>query len=281
MIAVVLGFGVALTYGTADFFGGLASSRGRAAIIVLWSQMVGLLGIALVAPVAGGRPVLRDMVAGGTAGIVGLSGLILFYRALSGGRMAVVAPTSAVAAAIVPVTAGLVGGEHLDTLGVLGMVVALVGVVLVSSGEGNAAGRVTTRSVGADAGLALAAGVAFGVVFAILGSVGRDSGVWPVLAQRGVSVTVLAVVLLASRTLELPPPGTRTKACAAGLLDTSANALFVLAARQGDLAVAGVLGSLYPVATVVLASRVLREHIRLVQVAGIILAVAGATLLAT
>jgi drug/metabolite transporter (DMT)-like permease len=218
---------------------------------------------------------------GGCAGVCGLGGLLLFYRALAGGRMAVVAPTSAVAAAVVPVVVGLTTGERVGALGLVGIAAALTGVVLVSSGEGNAAGRSTTRSVAADAALALAGGSAFGVVFALLGSVGDDSGLWPVLAQRATSVGVLAVVLVVLRQAALPPAGARTHAAAAGLLDTGANALFVLAARAGDLAVAGVLGSLYPVATVVLASRVLGEHIRAIQIAGIVLAIAGAALLAT
>jgi drug/metabolite transporter (DMT)-like permease len=276
VLAVLLGLGVAVSYGTGDFFGGVATSRSRPALIIVWSQVAGLVGIVVLAASVGGRLDAHDLLFGAAAGVCGVP----FYRALSGGRMAVVAPTSAVTAAIVPVVVGLLGGERLGLLGFGGVAAALTGVVLVSSGEGEAMGSPTTRSVRADAALAIAGGVGFGVVFALLGQVGDNSGLWPVLAQRGTSVTVLATILLLRRELQPLPATARIPAGIAGVLDTLANALFVLSARAGDLAVVGVLASLYPVTTVLLAARVLGEHIRPVQIAGIALAIAGAALLA-
>ena len=141
MLAVLLGLSVAVTYGTGDFFGGMATARSRPSVVVLWSQLGGLVGIAALAPLAGGRPSAGDLVRGSLAGVAGLGGLVLFYRALAGGRMAVVAPTSAVAAAVVPVAVGLATGERVGLLGVAGIGAALTGVVLVSRGEESATGE--------------------------------------------------------------------------------------------------------------------------------------------
>ena len=280
MLAIALGLGVAVTYGTGDFFGGVASSRARVASVIVLAHLAGALGLLVVVPFAGGRVSVAALADGAAGGLIGLCGLLLFYRGLAGGRMAVVAPVSAVVAAMVPVLVGVLRGERLGALAVLGIVAALVGVVLVSTGEGTASGRPVMRSVRDDVLLALGAGLAFGVVFAILGSVPDDGGLWPVLAQRVTSTTAVSLALVASGSFALPGPGARRPSLASGLLDTAANALFVLAARAGDLAVAGVLGSLYPVATVVLAWRVLHEHVRPVQIVGVVIALGGAGLLA-
>jgi drug/metabolite transporter (DMT)-like permease len=67
---------------------------------------------------------------------------------------------------------------------------------------------------------------------------------------------------------------------AVGLLDTSANGLFVLASAGGFLAVVSVLGSLYPVVTLLAAHALLGERISLPQRLGVALALAGVAVVA-
>ena len=67
---------------------------------------------------------------------------------------------------------------------------------------------------------------------------------------------------------------------AVDILDTSANGLFALATTQGYLSIVAVLGSLYPVITVVLAYLVLRERLARHQLAGVVAALAGIALIA-
>jgi drug/metabolite transporter (DMT)-like permease len=62
---------------------------------------------------------------------------------------------------------------------------------------------------------------------------------------------------------------------AVGLTDVAANALFALASTQGLLALVSVLGSLYPVTTVLLAHVVLGERLTRAQLAGVAVALAG------
>jgi drug/metabolite transporter (DMT)-like permease len=89
------------------------------------------------------------------------------------------------------------------------------------------------------------------------------------------------MIALVSRPSALRWPGRRVGAVAlVGIGDTGANLLFAYAATTGNLAVVGVLGSLYPVATVVLARWLLGERLSGGQNAGVILALTGVGLLA-
>ena len=287
MLAVGLGLLVAATYGAGDFFGGLASRRRTATMVVLWSQGAGLVGLAVLGPFRGGSPSAGDLGLGGAAGLVGLSGVLLLYRGLAVGRMAVVAPVTAVGAACVPLVAGVLGGEGLPATRVVGAVLALGGVALLSGGSRAVVaaaerGEAGTGRVGpaAELALALGAGVAFGIVFVLLAGVGDDAGLWPVLVQRSASVPTLLVAATVAGVPRRASLDDLRLIVPAGLCDAGANALFVVAARTGALSVVGVVSSLYPAATVLLAAVVLKEHVARSQGIGLLLAAAGVVLLA-
>lgn len=282
MLAVGLGLLVATVYGSADFFGGLASRRRDATVVVLWSQLVGLVGLGLLVPLVGGSPSARDLQLGAGAGLVGLVGVLLLYRGLAGGRMAVVAPLTAVGAAMVPFVVGVAGGDGLPVTRLAGVAAALVGVALVSrpAPEETVAPEAARTSATTELALGIGAGLAFGLVFVLLAGVGDDAGLWPVLAQRTVSVpAALALATALGRPRRVGRADLRL-IVPAGLCDAAANALFLLAARAGALSVVGVVSSLYPATTVLLASVVLKERISGVQGAGLLLAAAGVVLLA-
>ncbi len=283
MLAVALGLLVAATYGAGDFFGGLASRRRSATVVVLWSQAAGLVGLALLVPLLGGSPSTRDLGLGVLAGLVGLCGVLLLYRGLGAGRMSVVAPVTAVGAAFVPFAAGVAGGEGLPVTKLAGAFSALVGVALVSrpSAEQAAAPQPPARAGPAlELALGVGAGIAFGVVFVLLAEVSDDAGLWPVLVQRCASVpAVVAVTAVLRRPRSVGRADLRL-IVPAGLCDAGANALFVVAARAGALSVVGVVSSLYPAATVLLAAAVVKERVSPVQGLGLALAGLGVVLLA-
>lgn len=277
-MAVMLGLAVALTYGSGDFFGGLASRRTGTVSVVATSQFVGLLLlIGLSVAIAGAGTTADDLVRGAVAGIVGLCGLLLLYRGLAVGRMSLVAPLTAVTAAILPLAWGLASGERPSALAFVGVATALSAVVLVAS-QGDASSE---RHHLGEVALALGAGAAFGGVFVLLGSLESDAGLWPLVAARLASLTVLGAVLLAWRRPIAVSSGTGGLIVLTGLLDGGANAIYVYAAREGLLSLVGVLSSLYPAATVLLARVVLGERMRRRQAAGIGLALLGVTLIAT
>jgi drug/metabolite transporter (DMT)-like permease len=275
-VAVVLALASALVYGAADFCGGMASRRATAFVVVALSQAAGLVALLAVLPVVGGSPTSADLAWGAAAGLAGSGGLVLFYRALAAGVMSVVAPVTALTAAAVPVLVGLVLGERLAPWAAVGIALALVAVVLVAA-EGGLPTVRTARSAGLLP--ALAAGLGFGVFFVLLDRTSPESTLWPLLASRSVSVVLVLVLGLAVRASLRIHGRTTMLVVLAGVLDMAANALFLVATQQGQLAITGVLASLYPVSTVVLAQMVLRERLVRVQVAGLATAAVAVVLI--
>ena len=276
-MAVLLALGSAVVYGMADFLGGLATRRATAFAVVALSQTAGLLSLVFLLPWVGGAPVAADLLWGGAAGVAGAAGLVLFYRALAGGVMSVVAPVTAVSAAAVPVVVGVGFGERLAWWAVVGIGLALVAVVLVAAEDGLS----SLRSTRAAALLpALTAGTGFGLFFVLLDRTRAAAELSPLVGARVVSVAlVVLLALTAGRSLRVSR-ATVPVVLLAGVGDMAANALFLLATQQGQLAITGVLASLYPVSTVVLAQLVLRERLVGAQVAGLLAAV-GAVVLIT
>lgn len=296
-MAVLLGLFVALTYGAGDFFGGVAAKRAATAQVVVGAFALALVG--LVVATAGWavfgdlpRPAGRDLAIGLGAGVAGPIGVGCLYRGLSLGRMSVVAPITAVVAAVVPFTWGLVEGERPGGLAIAGAVVAMAAVVLISAApahpDDTAPVHVPRHPLVGLVPTALASGLAFGVVYVLLGSATDDAALWPLVTARATAVAVggAALVALAVRAgrpglegLRLPRAALATTA-AAGILDVTANAAYLAATRTGLLSVVAVLSSLYPAATVVLARLVLGERLHRIQLAGLALAAAGVTAIA-
>ncbi|MBQ1068095.1 MULTISPECIES: EamA family transporter [Micromonospora] len=274
MLPIVLAAVSALAFGTADFSGGKASRWADPIAVTVVSQMLSIPLLVVLVLVVPGTPSALDLGWGLLAGVAGAGGVMLLYRALATGVMAVVAPVTAITAAIVPIVAGLVLAHSPGAVALGGAGLAVVAIALVSLGERGAARRVSGRVLA----MALAAGLLFGVFFALLGQADESAGMWPVLAVRVSSVAF--GLALAART------GTRLRlgrrvlgwAAAAGLLDSAANALFLAAAGRGHLSVVAAVASLYPASTVLLALAVDRERLRPVQLAGLGFAAAALVL---
>ncbi|HLM04408.1 MAG TPA: DMT family transporter [Blastococcus sp.] len=276
-MAVVLALASAVVYGTSDFLGGLASRRASVFGVVALSQLAGLVALIGLLPWLGGPAGVVDLAWGVAAGLAGATGLVIFFRTLARGVMSVVAPITAVTAAAVPVLVGLLGGERIGGWAAAGIVLALVAVVLVSAEGGLAALRAARP---ASIPPALAAGAAFGIFFVFLDRTGDDTGLTPLVAARLASVALVVAVALAGRqSLRVGRPALPL-VLLSGIGDMSANALFLLATQQqAQLAIVGVLASLYPVSTVVLAQLVLRERLVPAQLAGLASAFAAVVLI--
>ena len=283
-MAIVLGRRVAATYGAADFFGGLSSKRASVPAVVVLSQLTGLPLVAVLVVVAGGEATLRAVVCGCLAGVFGGIGLVCLDRGLASGRMSQVAPITAVGAALVPVAWGLVEGERPSAVALVGVALALVAVGLISRTDDDLLdGRETPAFARGRSPVALAvvAGLGFGMVFVLLSEAGDGVGFWPLAAARLTSIPLLALGTVATRRSFAVGWGRGVATiAAAGVLDMGANALFLLASRRGLLALVGVLSSLYPAATVLLARVVLHERLRPVQTVGLVLATTGVVLIA-
>ena len=276
-MAVLLALGCAVVYGASDFLGGLASRRTSVFGVVAFSQRAGLVALVALLPWLGGRVGPADLGWGAAAGVAGAAGLVVFFRTLAGGVMSVVAPVTAVTAAAVPVLVGLAGGDRIDLWAALGILLALAAVVLVSA-EGGLSALRTARPAGVPP--ALLAGSMFGLFFVLLDRTSDDTGLTPLVTARLASVALAVGIALVGRKPMRASRPALPLVVASGIGDMSANALFLLATQQpGQLAITGVLASLYPVSTVVLAQVVLRERLAAAQMAGLGTAVAAVVLI--
>jgi drug/metabolite transporter (DMT)-like permease len=280
----LLALSAAVFYGTADFFGGITARRANTIATVFVSQFVGLVLLLVALPFLPAATVTsRDWIWGIVAGFSGSIGVALLYRALAVGTMAVVAPITAVCAAMIPVLFAFGLGERLRPLTIAGVALAFVAIVLVSqprtsseAGEPRSTGK---RSLPPGVLLALLAGVVVGLFFLSLARTSSGAGMWPLIAARIISIALFGSIALATgRSLRMSASATGT-ASAGGVLDMLANALYMLAARVGPLSIVVTLASLYPAATVILARLVLGERLSFVQTAGIVCALAAVVII--
>lgn len=264
-----VGFGLlaAVVWGAGDFYGGLATRRAPPLSVVLVAEISGAV-LLLLAALAWRQPLpsLPTLGWSASAGLSGAIGLVALYTALARGHMAVVAPTSAVIAALVPIVASTLLEGAPDPTQVLGFAVALVAVWLLSS-----AGERTSKPVGAirELRLALLAGLGFGFYFVLIDRADPLSGFWNLTFARLFAFAVLGVLMLSIRHPLLPPRSVLPLNLLNGTLDAGGNLFFVLAAQSGRLDVASVLASLYPGTTVLLAWLVLGERLSRPQAVGV------------
>ena len=279
-MAAVLALRSSLLCGGADFLGGTVSRRRPAALVVGSSQLVGLIAIGVVAVAAGAlgddRGYLPWAVVSGLAGLVGL---VCFYAALASGTMGVVSPIAALGV-VVPVLVGLARGERPATLQMVGIAMAVLGVVLASGPE--LSGRAGARPLV----LALVAALGFGLALLFIAEGARSSTLMTLVTMRLTSVTVMAVVL-AVAVRRVDRSGMRLDrrdvalVALVGLGDVAANLAFGLASTRGLVSVVAVLGSLYPVVTVLLARVLHGERLAPVQTLGVAGALGGVALIAS
>jgi drug/metabolite transporter (DMT)-like permease len=272
--AVVLALCSAALWGTGDFLGGLSTRTLNVLVVLFWSQLVGLLGVAVWIGLSGAeRPgaVLLWAVAAGLSAAVGLGCL---YRGMAVGAMGIVAPISATSP-IVPLAVSVVGGDAPTALQWVGIALALVGIVLVSREPGGAGPRVAE-----GVGLALVASLGFGLFLVGMGEAAQASTPWAITTARFSSVVALLIVLAATRTVPRVRRGLIVPVIAVGIFDTGANVLFAFATTHGSLGVVSVLSSLYPLATILLARAVLHERLGAGRTAGGLIALGGAALIA-
>jgi len=265
-VEIVLAAAAAWIYGLGDFCGGRASRRLDSLSVTLVGQLFGLvlLGIALIGFADPLAPAV-DWAWGALGGAGGLIGLGLLYYCLANGAMTVVGPLTAVVSAVLPVIVGFALGERPSFVAFGGIVLALAGIVLVTGAIGTPHVPTAPRIVL----LTVVGGAGFGFMYVCLDQTSDESGMWPLVAARVVSIGVAAAVVAGRRRTANGGRVTRY-AVAAGVFDMGANVLFVLATREGLLSLVSVITALYPVSTILLAVRFDRERLSATQVLGLV-----------
>jgi len=273
-MSVLLSALSALCYGAGDYIGGRATRQSRVFSILLLSQFVGLVGILIAAPLFGGAVVRpEDLLWGAAAGASGVLGLALLYRALATSVAAIASPLAALVGAAAPVIVGAATGEQPGLTGWLGIGIAIPAVFMLTAQR--RAGENPERAVI----YGFLAGLGFGGFFVFIAQSSPDSGLWALAGSKVAGMTLSVAIHAATRTKLHVARSARVPAIAAGLLDMAANVFFLLASRIGLLAVTGVISSLYPAPTVMLAAVIDRQKLTALRIAGLVLAIAGVSLM--
>jgi len=276
LLAAAAGLLAAAAWGAGDFGGGFATKRLPVFVALLGSQVVGLGGAVVGMIVLGeSLPTPADASWAAAAALFGSLGLAGLYRALADGQMGIVAPITGVLTAAIPVAVGVATAGLPGPVRLAGFGAALLAIILVSLVDDGSTGRGGLL-------LAVGAGLGFGLYSACVGQV--EAGVFgPLMVSRATASALVLAIVVAGRTPMLAAARAEPRlvllVVLVGILDLTGNAMFLVAAQASGLALAAVLGSLYPVATVVLAAIVLREPVGRLHAVGIATAAVAAVLI--
>lgn len=274
MQAIVLALGASLSWGLADFFGPLEGRKLGALRTLVYVQLGGLAGIALIVAVRGLGPKSAVTLLAIPAAISGTLGLFAYYRGIAVGAISIVAPIAGVSA-VVPVIVGIASGESPSTLQLAGIACALIGVFLASREPG----RGGETKLAAGVGLAILAAIGFGGYFPFMHAAGNADYWWASLIFRIASTSVILVAVAIQRPALAVPVRILPWLALIGFGDMFGNLLYAAASTSGLVSVTSVLASLYPIVTVVLARIVLSERVARSQEAGVGLTLAGVALI--
>lgn len=275
-VAVTLALACSIAYGAADFLGGVAARGAHVLRVVVIAAPASFLVELLLWPLVGASFPPGAVTWGAASGVASAAAFALLYRTLAIGPMSVLSPVTALVSAALPVAVGLVDGETLSVLAVAGMALAFAAIVVVSGGTDARSVRPSRPALV----LAFGAGAAIALQLVCLDRAPSDSGIAPLLVGRGVSAVVILGAAFAVRSRLGHARPSLSASATAGALDALANFAFLLAVREGDLAVVAVIAALYPAATVLLARAFLAERIGPAQLAGLGVAAVAVSLLA-
>lgn len=264
-------------WGTADFFAGRLSKKHHPFAVLGFSQVIGLLVGILIVLISGdwhGKVVGFDgfLIPGVLAGLFGYIGLACLYEGLSTGRMGVVSPISSMSA-VIPLIYTVINGNSLSALKSVGIVVALVG-VFCASGPELSNGLPLKPLL-----LALGAAAGFGCALTFISIGSQSSALLTMVSMRAATFFVTLSLAIRFKTTGKFSKKEMPALIFIGAADFLANLLLGIACTKGLVSVAMIFGSLYPIATALLAFKFLRERLHKVQYVGIALAVTGVSII--
>ena len=284
-MTILFGLLTAFSYGYADFVGAIAAKKVRALTVTTVAFSFGLLLALLFSLFAGASYNESVILYGILAGICSAAAISFLYAALALGPISIVSPFTAVLSAIVPVIVDIAAGQALGELSLLAIVLILIAVVLVAFVPGQDVRLPTLRATIYSIG----AGLGFAGTFVFIDAAPSDSGLGVLVVMRVIGIAILfallAILLFSGKSKvliekEVFALSTIWLVLLAGFGDVTGNLFFIIATREGALAIAAVLTSLYPVGTILLAKIFLKERIAISQNIGIVLAVGACALLA-
>ena len=286
---LTLAVAAAVLFGSSDFCAARAARNASSVTVARTANLVSLILAPVVLLLDPGTWSVRDSLIGTAAGVFMMVGLLQLYRGYAVARMGIVAPSSSVLAAAVPLVIDLARGIRPGMVPSIGIVVGLIALALTGYQPG------TTGSVRQGLVLGIGSGLAFGFAFSVMGEATAEAGLTPIITQRATGLVMLSLLAMymakrestgdaddspAQATPYLCPPGVTLKwAIAAGTLGIGALGSMQLALREGDSGVVAVASSQFGTAAVILSVVFNGERMRWWQAFGVAATALGVALL--
>jgi drug/metabolite transporter (DMT)-like permease len=210
------------------------------------------------------------------AGFGNVGGLLLTYRALRSGKVAVIAPVVSTEGAIAAVIS-VAAGERLAAASAAALAVIAAGIVLASL-DPQAPGDAAQPDPVEIAVLSVSAAIVFGASLYAVGRVGRELPIaWALLPARAVGVGLVALPLAFASRLPLPRKAVPL-VVAGGACEVIGIAAYTVGARHG-LAVSAVLASQFGAVAAVAGFFLFHERLTRMQVLGVAAIAVGVAVL--
>ena len=272
--AIFLGLASAISWGAGDFSGGVASRRTSVYSVVALSQFVSMVLLIFAGFLLPEENIfMQYIILGALAGVCVATGLVALYTGLAHDKMGVVAPVTAVVAAIVPVIFSIFLEGLPQPLQIIGFGIALISIWLISRTDQNSKFQLGGLK------LPIFAGIGFGLFFILIERVSDNAIWWPLVSARITSICLVLVAAVLTQKLNAPNAYQLPIIALAGIFDTGGNVFYALATRFGRLDIAAILSSLYPAVTVVLAWIILKERLTLYQWLGVVMVLSAVLLI--
>ena len=286
---LTLAVAAAILFGSSDFCAARAARNISSVTVARTANLVSLILAPVVLLLDPGTWSIRDSLVGSAAGVFMMIGLLQLYRGYAVARMGIVAPSSSVLAAAVPLVIDLARGIQPGTVPSIGIAIGLIALALTGYQPG------TTGSVRQGFALGIGSGLAFGCAFTVMGEAQAKAGLTPIVTQRATGLVMLSVLALYmatrpssvtsndaghARAPYLCPRGSTLKwAVFAGMFGIGALGSMQLALRDGDSGVVAVASSQFGTAAVILSVVFNGERMRWWQALGVAATALGVALL--
>ena len=267
-VAIFFAFLSSVFWGFGGFFAGQASRRGSLLPTLGLDIFIGLFVVVPLAFSIAETFTWRDFLIGGLAGLFGMSGAAFLYAGMKKAAYVTVIPVSGVVGALFPVLWGLIDGDSLSALQILGILVGLISIALAS-------GVSLQTFKGPIAGLrdGILAGLGFGGFYIVIENTSNDTEPWGAVASRFFPLLIIVFILFLINDKPKPSKEALPFIVGSGLSNACASTCFLLAVNRGLLSITSLLSALYPAITVVLAHFLINEKMTRTQVFGVIAAI--------